>query len=134
MPAAFIGVHELPGDGGQIQSIRHILVDIEEHYVVEALLGHSRSRVGFDASDGRKGPFPSCSGNRDGEIDPHQFKLSTSLNMLEASGAGASTFARVRTLVTLEAMSGQLFRRSGSTRSCLSRFLRLMPMSLLYKS
>ena len=39
-------------------------------------------------------------------------------------------FARVRTLVTLEAMSGQLFRWSGSTRSCLSRFL--MSMSLLY--
>ena len=70
-------------------------------------------------SDGRKGPFPSCSGNRDCEIDPHQFKLSTSLNMLEASGAAASMFARVRTLVTLEAMSGQLFRRSGSTRSTL---------------
>ena len=45
MPAAFIDVHELPGDGGQIQSIRQILVDIEEHYVVEALLGHSRSQV-----------------------------------------------------------------------------------------
>ena len=73
MPAAFIGVHELLGGGGQIQSIRQILVDIEEHYVVEALLGHSRSQVGFDASDGRKGPFPSCSGNRDCEIDPHQF-------------------------------------------------------------
>ena len=59
MPAAFIGAHELPGDGGQIQSIRQILVDIEEHYVVEALLGHSRSQVGFDASDGRqKGTFP----------------------------------------------------------------------------
>ena len=106
--------------------------DIEEHYVVEALLGHSGSQVGSDASDGRKGPFPSCSGNRDCEIDPHQFKLSTSLNMLEASGAAASMFARVRTLVTLEAMSGQLFRRSGSTRSCLSSFL--MSMSLLYKS
>ena len=65
MPAAFIGVHELPGDGGQIQSIRQILVNIEEHYTVEALLGHGRSQVGFDASDGRKGPFPSCSGNRD---------------------------------------------------------------------
>ena len=130
MPAAFTGVHELPGNGGQIQSIRQILVDIEEHYVVEALLGHSRSQVGFDASDGRKGPFPSCSGNRDCEIDPHQFKLSTSLNMLEASGAAASMFARVQTLVTLEAMSGQLFRRSGSTRSCLSRFL--MSMCLLY--
>ena len=132
MPAAFIGVHELPGDGGQIQSICQILVDIEEHYVVEALLGHSRSQVGFDASDGRKGPFPSCSGNRGCEIDPHQFKLSTSLNMLEASGAAASMFARVRTLATLEALSGQLFRRSGSKRSCLSRFL--MSMSLLYKS
>ena len=117
MPAAFIGVHELPGDGGQIQSIRQILVDTEEHYVVEALLGHSRSQVGFDASDGRKGSFPSCSGNRDGEIDPHQFKLSTSLNMLEASGAVASMFARVRTLVTLEALSGQLFRRSDSKRN-----------------
>ena len=105
-------------------------MDNEEHYVVEALLGHSRSQVGFDASDGRKGPFPSCSGNRDCEIDPHQFKLSTSLNMLEASGAAASMFARVRTLVTLEAMSGQLFRRSGSTRSSLSRFF--MSMSLLY--
>ena len=49
--------------------------------------------------------------------------MSTSLNMLEASGAAASMFARARTLVTLEAMSGQLFRRSGRTRSCLSRFL-----------
>ena len=68
MPAAFIGVHELPGDGGQIQSIRQILVDIEEHFVVEPLLGQSRSLVGFDALDGRKGPFPSCSGNRDSEI------------------------------------------------------------------
>ena len=134
MPAAFIGIHELPGDGGQIQSICQILVDIKEQYVVEALLVHSRSQVGFDASDGRKGPFPSCSGNRDCEIDPHQFKLSTSLNMLEASDAVASIrmFARVRTLLTLEAMSGQLFRRPGSTRSCLSRFL--MSMSLLYKS
>ena len=115
MPAAFIGIHELPGDGGQIQSICQILVDNEEHYVVEALLGHSRSQVGFDASDGRKGPFPSCSGNRDCEIDPYQFKLSTSLNMLEASDAVASIrmFTRVRTLVTLEAMSGQLFRRYG---------------------
>ena len=73
MPVAFSGVHELPGDGGQIQSIRQMLVDIEEHYVVEALLGHSRSQVAFDASNGRKGPFPSCSGNRDYEIDPHQF-------------------------------------------------------------
>ena len=80
MPAAFTGVHELPGDGGQIHSIRQIVVEIEEHYVVEALLGHSRSQVGFDASDGRMRPFPSCSGNRDCEIDPHQFKLSTSLN------------------------------------------------------
>ena len=105
-------------------------MDNEEHYVVVALLGYSRSQVGFEASDGRKGLFPSCSGNRDCEIDPHQFKLSTSLNMLEASGAAASMFARVRTLVTLEAMSGQLFRRSGSTRSSLSRFL--MSMSLLY--
>ena len=73
MPAAFIGVHELPGDGGQIQSIRQILVDIEEHYIVEALLGRGRPQVGFDGSDGRKGPFPSCSGNRDCEIDPDQF-------------------------------------------------------------
>ena len=73
MPVAFIGVHELPGDGGQIQSIRQILVDIEEHYTVETLLGHGRSQVGFDASDGRKGPFPSCAGNRDCEIGPHQF-------------------------------------------------------------
>ena len=74
MPAAFIGVHKLPGDGGQIQSIGHqILVDIEEHYVVEALPGHGRSQVGFDASDCRNGPFSSCSGNRDCEIDPHQF-------------------------------------------------------------
>ena len=71
MPAAFIDVHKLPGEG-QIQSIRQILVDIEEHYTVEALLGHCRSQVGFDASDSRKGPFPSCSGNRDCEIDPHQ--------------------------------------------------------------
>ena len=75
VPEAFIGVHELPGDGGQIQSISQILVGIEEHYVVEALLGYSRSQVAFDASDGRKGPFPSCSGNKDCEIDPHQFKL-----------------------------------------------------------
>ena len=105
---------------------------LRSNYVVEALLGHSRFRVGFDASDGRKGPFPSCSGNRGCEIDPHQFKLSTSLNMLEASGAATSMFARVRTLVTLEALSGQLFRRSGSKRSCLSCFL--MSMSLLYKS
>ena len=72
-PAAFIDVHELPGDGGQIQSIRQILVGIEEHSIVEVLLGHGRSpQVGFDASEGRKGPFPSCSGNRACEIDPHQ--------------------------------------------------------------
>ena len=32
-------------------------------------------------------------------------------------------FVRVRTLVTLETMSEQLFRRPGSTRSCLSSFL-----------
>ena len=75
-------------------------------------MGHRRSQVGFDGSDGRKGPFPSCSGDRDCEIDPHQFKLSTSLNMLEASGAAASMFTRVRTLVTLGVKSGQLFRRS----------------------
>ena len=68
MPTAFIGIHELPGDDGQIQSVRQILVDIEEHYVVEALLGHGRSQVGFDASGRRKGPLPSCSGNRDCEI------------------------------------------------------------------
>ena len=72
MPAAFIGIHELPGNGGQIQSIHQILVDIEEHFVVEVLLGRGRSQVGFDASEGREGPFPSCSGNRDCEIDPHQ--------------------------------------------------------------
>ena len=72
-PAAFIGVHELPGDGGQIHSIRQILVDTEEHSIVEVLLGHGRSsQVGFDASDGRKGPFPSCSDKRACEIDPHQ--------------------------------------------------------------
>ena len=72
-PAAFIGVHELPGDGGQIQSIRQILVDIEEHSIVEVLLGRGRSsQVGFDASEGRKGPFPSCGGKGDCEIDPHQ--------------------------------------------------------------
>ena len=60
-----IDVHELPGDGGQIQSIRQILVDIEKHSIVEVLLGHGRSsQVGFDASEGTKGPFPSCSGNR----------------------------------------------------------------------
>ena len=53
MPEAFTGVHELPGDGRQIQSVRQILVGIEEHSVVEALLGHSRSQVGFGASDGR---------------------------------------------------------------------------------
>ena len=58
---------------GKSQSLRQILVDIEEHYVVEVLLGHGRSsQVGFDASEDRKGPFPSCSGNRDCEIDPHQ--------------------------------------------------------------
>ena len=68
-PAAFIGVHELPGDSGKIQSIRHILVDIEEHSIVGVLVGHGRSsQVGFDASEGRKGPFPSCSGNRACEI------------------------------------------------------------------
>ena len=50
---------------GKIQSIRQILVNIEEHYTVEALLGHGRSQIGFDASDSRKGPFPSCSDNRD---------------------------------------------------------------------
>ena len=33
MRAAFVGIHEMPGDGGQIQSIRQILVDIEEHFV-----------------------------------------------------------------------------------------------------
>ena len=72
-PAAFIGVHELPGDGGQIQSICQILVDIEEHSIVEVLLGHGRtSQIGFDASEGRKRPFPSCSGNRACEIDLHQ--------------------------------------------------------------
>ena len=72
-PAAFIGVHELPGDGEQIQSICQILVDIEEHSIVEVLLGHGRSsQVGFDASGVRKGPFPSCSGNGACEIDPHQ--------------------------------------------------------------
>ena len=71
MPHA--GVHELPGDGGQIQSIRQILLDNEEHSIIEVLLGHgSSSQVGFDASKGRKGPFPSCSGNRACEIDPHQ--------------------------------------------------------------
>ena len=54
--------------------MRQILVDIEEHSIIEVLLGHSRSsQVGFDASEGRKGRFPSCSGNRDCEIDPHQF-------------------------------------------------------------
>ena len=42
-PAAFIGVHELPGDGGQIQCISQILVDIEQHSIVEVLLGHGRS-------------------------------------------------------------------------------------------
>ena len=90
---AFTGIHKLPGDGGQIQSIRQILVDIEEHYVVEALLGHGRSLVGIDASEDRKGSFPSCSDNRDCEIDPHQFVYLT--NMLEASGAAASMFAGV---------------------------------------
>ena len=64
----------LHGDGGQIQSIRQTLVDIEEHSIVEMLLGHSRSsQVGFDALEGRKGLFPNCSGNRECEIDPHQF-------------------------------------------------------------
>ena len=72
MPAAFTGVHELPGDGGQIQSVCQILVDIEEHSIVEVLLRHgTSSQVGFDASEGRKGPFVSCSGNRACEIDPH---------------------------------------------------------------
>ena len=73
MPPAFIGVHELPGGGGQIQSIRQIFMGIEEHYVVEALLGHGRSQVGVDASEDRKRPFPSCGDNRDCEINPHQF-------------------------------------------------------------
>ena len=54
-------------------SVRSLVEDIEEHYVVEALLGHSRSQVGFGALDGKKGPFSGCSGNRDCEIDPHQF-------------------------------------------------------------
>ena len=63
-PAAFIGVHELPDDGGQIRSIRQIHVDIEEHSIVEVLVEHGRSsQVSLDASEGRKGPFPSCSGN-----------------------------------------------------------------------
>ena len=35
------------------------------------VLMHSRTSV-FDASEGRKGPFPSYSGNRVCEIDPHQ--------------------------------------------------------------
>ena len=107
MPAAFIGVHELPGDGGQIQSVRQILVDIEEHYVAEALLGHGRSRVGFDASDGRKGPSPSCSGSTDCEIDPHQFVYLT--KHAGSQWCSGKHVARVRTLVTLETMSGQLF-------------------------
>ena len=109
-PGAFIGVHELPGDGGQIQSIRQVLVDIEEHSIVEVLLGHGRSsEVDFDASDGRKGPFPSCSDNRACEIEPHPAAcLPQSLNMLEASGAAASMFAGVQTLVTLEAMSANI--------------------------
>ena len=106
--APFTGVHELPGDGGQIQSIRQILVDIEEHSIVEVLVGHGRSsQVGFDASEGRKGSFPSCSGNR--LVKQILTSLSTpqSLNVLEASGAAVSVFARVRTLVTLEAMSAR---------------------------
>ena len=58
-PAAFIGVHELPGDGGQILSIRQILVDIEEHSIVEVLLGHSRSsQVGFEARRAEKDLSP----------------------------------------------------------------------------
>ena len=69
------GVHWRPRtawNGGQIQSISQISLwtCTEEHYVVEALLGHGRSQVGFDASEGGKGPFPSCCGNRDCEIDP----------------------------------------------------------------
>ena len=135
------GVHWRPrtaySDGGQIQSIRQILVDIEEPSIVEVLLGHGTpSQVGFDASEGRKGLFPSCSGNGALWDRSSPACLPQSLNMLEASGAAASMFATVRTLVTLEAMSaiGQLFRlrRSDSTRSCLSSFL--MSMSLLYKS
>ena len=132
MPAAFIGAHELPGDGGQIQSIRQILVDIEEHYVVEALLRHSRSQVGFDASDGRKGPFPSCSGNRDGEIDPHQFKFSTSLNMLEASGAAGKHVCQGANPSDLGGTVRAAVQKIWQQTECLSRFL--MPMSLLYKS
>ena len=91
-------------------------------------------QVGFDALDGKKGPFPSCSGNRNCEIDPHQFKLSTSLNNAGSqwcSGKHVCQGANPGGL-RLEATSGQLFRRSGSTRSCLSRFL--MSTSLLYKS
>ena len=80
---------------GQIQSIRQILVDIEEHYVVEVLMGHGRSQVGFDASEGRKGPFPSCSGNRDCEIDPHHAaKLSTSITK-DAGSRDAAAKARL---------------------------------------
>ena len=51
-------------------------MDIEEHSIVEVQLGHgTSSQVGFDASGGgggRKGPFPSCSGNGACEIDLHQ--------------------------------------------------------------
>ena len=62
MPAACIGVHQLhawrwwanpihPSDPCGVQ-------DIEEHCVVEALLGHSGSQVGSDASGRQKGTFP----------------------------------------------------------------------------
>ena len=61
---------------GKSNPSRQILVDIEEHSIVEVLLGHGRSpQVGFDASEGRKGPFPSCSGNIACEIDPHDHQL-----------------------------------------------------------
>ena len=77
------------------------------------------SQIGFDASEGRKGPFPSCSGNRDCEIDPRQLVYLTK-HAASQTGAAASMFARVQTLVTLEAMSGQLFRRSGRQHAELS--------------
>ena len=132
-PAAFIGVHELPGDGGQIQSIREILVDIEEHCIVEVLLGHGRSfQVGFHALEGRKGPFPSCSGNRDCEIDPHQFVyLIKHVGSQWWSGRHVCQGANPGNLGR-NVSYRKLFRRSGSTRSCLSNFL--MSVSLLYKS
>ena len=131
MPAVFIGVHKLPGNGGQIQSIRQILVDFEEHHVVEGLLGHGRSQVGFDALEGRKGPFSSCSGNRDCEIDPHQFVyLTKHVGSQWCSGKHVCQGANPGDPGGMSRAAVQKIWQHGV--ACLSSFL--MSMSLLYKS